>query len=83
MYIKKLVHDYLQETICTVGEVFLSRVSGLERQPLLPQAAANDGLAGAELLFGPVPSGQTGQSDAKAWQVHTLPQCISLCGGWW
>ena len=49
-----------------MGEVFLS---GLERQPLLPQAAADDGLAGAELLYGPVPGGQPGQSDADAWQV--------------
>lgn len=68
----------MQETICTVGEVFLS---GLERQPLLPQAAADEGLAGAELLFGPVPGGQPGQSDANTWQVcyvNSMPSVMMM-----
>ncbi len=59
--------------MCTAGELFLSGVSGLERQPLLPEAAATDGLAGAELLFGPMPGGQPGTSDADAWQVMSTP----------
>lgn len=63
---------FLQETICIVGELFLSQVSALDRQPLLLEAAADDGLAGAELLFEPLPGGQPGKPSADSWQVHTL-----------
>ncbi|CAL8464776.1 g4311 [Coccomyxa elongata] len=65
------VSSQMQETVCAAGELFLSGVSGLKRQPLLPEAAATDGLAGAELLFGPMPGGQPGTSDADAWQARS------------
>lgn len=68
--------------MCAAGELFLSGVSGLKRQPMLPEAAATDGLAGAELLFGPMPGGQPRTSDADAWQVLcVLPMSLSICDG--
>lgn len=65
-----------------MGELFLEGVPGGESRPLLLAAAAGEGdNTSAELLFGPLPHGQSATGDAEAWQVWTdFSSCTFLLG---
>ena len=61
----------MQETIWQLGRLSLAHVPS-ETSPLLPDLISN--FEGAELLFGPQPSGTDSSPEYQAWQVFLACQ---------